>query len=134
MFLTAVAVVAVVIALVVLGIRPSSSAGPAADAAQPTTAPPAGLTLTSPSSARLAVGATPYTLEVGAKSPCWVQVRSGTRVLFAGTLSSGQNHTLQLQGPAEVELGSSGGSLALTFGGHHFNLVPPAAPYTYSLS
>lgn len=133
-YLTAAAAIAVAVALAVLGVRPSAPNVATAAASIPSTGSPHGLTTTSPTSASLAVGGTTYSIEVMAASPCWVQIQVGTRTVFAGTLQAGQSHRLDLRGPAQVQLGSSGGRLALTYFGRHFNLIPPAAPYSYSFT
>jgi hypothetical protein len=133
-FMTAAAAIGVAIALVVLGIRPSAPHGAVASASAAPSGPPPGLRPISVSSASLAVGSAPYKIDLLAVAPCWIKVQSGTRVLFAGTLAPGQSHHIQLQGPASVELGSAGGHLVLTFWGHHFNLVPPVAPYSFVFS
>ena len=133
-FMTATAAIGVAIAIVVLGIQPTSPGGPPASASPAAPGPPPGLTTTSSNSANVAVGSAPYRIQFLAAGPCWVQVTSGSRTLFAGTLQPGQGRQFDLQGPARVELGSTGGRLALTYWGHAFNLVPPGAPYTYTFS
>lgn len=120
------------------GIRPPTAAAastrtvthlaPAGGSAVP------GLDTTSPASATLAVGAAHYAFTVTAAASCWTEIRSaGGAVLWAGTLSAGQQETYQADQPTEVLLGAHSVQLAVSWGSHRYTLAPPVAPYTYSL-
>ena len=138
----ALAVVACAVALALAseptpGIRPPTAAAASAR----TVARPAprsgpavpGLKATSPDSATLTMGAAHYSFTVTAAAPCWVEIRSaGGSVLWAGTLSGGQQEAYAADQPTEVLLGAGSARLTVSWGSHHYTLAPPAAPYTYS--
>lgn len=92
-----------------------------------------GLTTTSPASATLAVGAAHYAFTVTAGAPCWVEIRSaGGSVLWAQTLSAGQQKTYTADQSTSVLVGAGSVKLVVSWGSHRYTLSPPMAPYTYS--
>lgn len=115
-----------------------SGAAMAADAhARPSASPGAlsapALTITSPSSATYQAGTGPFLLDVSALAPCWVQIEDAAgHTLWAGTLSAGEHHFLSTRATTQVVLGSAGGRITVSSGGHHAQLTPPSAPYTYT--
>jgi len=104
--------------------HPSRSAGHAAAASRPggprgdgaagsTTTAPADTAVVpvsrSASSATYAAPATTYTVALDASGPCWVSATDGASgtVLWTGTMTAGQSHSLSADGAVAVRLGAA---------------------------
>jgi len=63
-----------------------------------------------------------------------VEIRSVTgTILWAGTISAGQQEGYAADQPVQVQVGAGSARLIVSWGSHSYTLTPPAAPYTYIL-
>lgn len=76
----------------------------------------------------------PYTLELVASGPCWVEVTDPAtgRVLWAGTMSSGQSQAVPATGGTVVHLGNAP-NVRVTIGGRPATL-PAGAQAVFAMT